>query len=264
MGYLNDKTGYCDGLLQTRSVVRKDNWVLLEPDTLVKNSIPGYENCDVTVLSSPALGASFADYLVTARAGGKKSGLGGNGIETFLYVIEGRITVKNADREEVLTQGGYMFSPEDKPVSFENTDSEDAKIYIYRRRYEKLEGYSAHTVTGNSNELEWIPLEGMDNCHIQNFFPADDAGFDMSIHILKFEIGASHGYIETHIQEHGMYFLSGKGMYRLDDEWVPVKKDDYIFMDAYCPQACYAVGNEGRDEPFSYIYSKDCNRDVRL
>ena len=40
-----------------------------------------------------------------------------------------------------------------------------------------------------------------------------------------------------------------------------VKKGDYVFLDAYVPQACYAVG---REEEFAYIYSKDCNRDVKL
>ncbi len=60
------------------------------------------------------------------------------------------------------------------------------------------------------------------------------------------------------MQEHGAYILSGAGMYNLDNEWIPVKKGDYIFMAAYVPQAGYAVGQE----EFSYIYSKDCNRDV--
>lgn len=91
--------------------------------------------------------------------------------------------------------------------------------------------------------MEWVEYEGMDNCHIKDLLPAaGDFGFDMNMHILKFKLGASHGYIETHIQEHGMYFLSGKGMYRLDNDWVPVKKGDYVFLDAYVPQACYAVG----------------------
>ncbi|EOS80127.1 hypothetical protein C817_02000 [Dorea sp. 5-2] len=264
MSYLNNQVGYRDELLQTRSVIKKENWVLLEPDGLVKNAIPGYVNCDVTILGSPAMGASFADYLVTAHAGGKKDGIGGDGIETFLYVVEGAVTVKNADKEADLTQGGYIYSPEDKPVSFENKGDADAKLYLYRRRYEKVEGYHAYTIVGNANELEWLSYEGMENCYIQNFLPTDDFGFDMNMHILKFHIGASHGYIETHVQEHGMLFLSGKAMYRLDDEWVPLKKGDYVFMDAYCPQACYAVGDEGREEVLTYIYSKDCNRDVAL
>jgi len=40
---------------------------------------------------------------------------------------------------------------------------------------------------------------------------------DMNMHILKFHIGASHGYIETHVQQHGMYFLSGKSMYKISE-----------------------------------------------
>ena len=50
-------------------------------------------------------------------------------------------------------------------------------------------------------------------------------------------------------------------MYRIGDDWIPLKKGDYVFMDCYCPQACYGVGKE---EDLIYIYSKDCNRDVQL
>jgi len=262
VSYLNNQTGYRENLLQTRSIVKKENYVLLEPDGLVKNSIPGYENCDVTILGSPALGASFADYLVTVRAGGKSPVLGGAGIETFLYVIEGELLVKNDEKEALLTGEGYFYSPDNLALSFENKSNRTARVFLYKRRYEKAEGYEADTVIGNTKEMPWIPYEGMENCHIKDLLPAGtNLGFDMNMHILKFQLGASHGYIETHIQEHGMYFLSGKGMYRVDDEWIPVKAGDYMFLDAYCPQACYGVG---REEDLSYIYSKDCNRDVIL
>lgn len=263
MSYLNKQTGYREELLLTRSVIKKENWVLLEPDGIVKNAIPGYENCDVTILATPAMGASFADYLVTAHAGGKNAkGIGGEGIETFLFVINGEVKVKNADEEATLTEGGYIYSPAGKDICFENVSGADASMFVYRRRYEAIEGYAAHTVVANTNDKEWIEYEGMDNCHIKDLLPAaSNFGFDMNMHILKFKLGASHGYIETHLQEHGMYFLSGKGMYRVDDEWVPVKKGDYMFLDAYCPQACYAVG---RGEDLAYIYSKDCNREVQL
>lgn len=263
MSYLNNQTGYREELLTTRSIIKKNNWALIEPDGLVKNAIPGYQNCDVTILGSPALGASFADYYVTVKKGGKHiTGIGGEGIETFLYVIEGEVTVKNKGAEETLKAGGYIFEPAGRSVYFENNSGDEAKLYVYRRRYEPVDGYSCDTVVGNVNDLPWIPYEDMENCHIKNLLPAaENLGFDMNIHILKFHLGASHGYIETHIQEHGMYFLSGKGMYRVDDEWIPVKKGDYMFLDAYCPQACYAVG---REEDFTYIYSKDCNREVKL
>ena len=64
----------------------------------------------------------------------------------------------------------------------------------------------------------------------------------MNMHILSFAPGASHGYIETHVQEHGAYILSGQGVYNLDNNWIPVKKGDYIFMGAYSLQAGYGVG----------------------
>lgn len=50
-------------------------------------------------------------------------------------------------------------------------------------------------------------------------------------------------------------------VYNLDNNWIPVKKGDYIFMGAYSLQAGYGVGH---GEAFSYIYSKDCNRDVEI
>lgn len=262
MSYLNNvNAGNREALIATRSVIKKDNYVVIEPDGIVKNAIPGYENCDTTILGSPELGASFADYISTVHPGGKNTGIGGNGIESFLYVISGKLHVANADEEADLTEGGYIYSPADKPFCFENTSDEDAFVYIYRRRYIPLEGTEAHTVVANINDTDWMIYEGSEVMVSKDFLPAStDFGYDMNMHLLKFNPGASHGYVETHFQEHGMYFLQGKAMYLLDQDWIPLQKGDYVFMDSYLPQACYAVG----DEELIYIYSKDCNRDVEL
>ncbi len=130
----------------------------------------------------------------------------------------------------------------------------------YKRRYVPVEGHAPWLVSGNASELERIHYEGMDDVILLDFLPKE-LGFDMNMHILSFAPGASHGYIETHVQEHGAYILSGQGVYNLDNNWIPVKKGDYIFMGAYSLQAGYGVG---RGEAFSYIYSKDCNRDVEI
>ncbi len=261
MSYLNNRIGHREALLETRSVVKKENYVVLEVDGLVKNAIPGYEKCDATILGSPEMGASFVDYLVTAHAGGKNGAIGGNGIESFLYVVSGAVTVKNEDTEADLTEGGYIYSPAEKPFGFVNKSEEDAVLYVYRRRYQPLGEEKPYTVVGNVNEIPWVNYEGMKETTVKDLLPAaGNFAFDMNMHILRFEPGACHGYIETHFQEHGMLFLQGKGMYRLDNDWLPLQKGDYVFMDSYCPQACYAVG----DEDYIYIYSKDCNRDVEL
>ena len=55
MGYLNNVTGYREDLLANRAIVKHGNFALLTPDGLVKNIIPGFENCDATILSTPKL-----------------------------------------------------------------------------------------------------------------------------------------------------------------------------------------------------------------
>ena len=256
MGYLNNVLGYRDDLLASRSIVRHGNYALLTPDGLVKNVIPGFEHCDVTILSTPKLGATFVDYLVTLHEnGGHQSGFGGEGIETFLYVIKGEIIAGAQGKSFALTEGGYLYCPPGERMTFSNNHSADSQLFLYKRRYIPTEGHAPYLVS----QLERIHYEGMEDVILIDFLPKE-LGFDMNMHILSFAPGASHGYIETHVQEHGAYILSGQGVYNLDNSWVPVKQGDYIFMGAYSLQAGYGVGRE----TFSYIYSKDCNRDVEI
>lgn len=263
MSYLNGNTGYRKDILTTRSVIKKGNYAVLEPDGLVKNTIPGFTQCEITILASPLLGASFVDYLVNAApGGGNRQGFGVSGEEIFFYVFEGTVKVWNEKEEAVVTGGGYIYCPEGTRLHFENTGDRAARCFLYKRLYQRIEGHEAHTVIGNINDVDWIPYEGMEDVLVKDFLPsATNLGFDMNFHILAFKPGACHGYIETHVQEHGAYIYSGEGMYVLDNDWIPVKKGDYLFMGAYCPQGAYGVG---REDMFAYIYSKDCNRDVRL
>lgn len=259
MGYKNNQMGYNKDLLHSRSVIKRGNYALIPHDGLVKNVIPGFEQCEVTVLGSPKLGASFVDYIINMLPGGKNTrGFGAEGVQTFVYVVKGSLKVSDDEESHELTTGGYAYFPAGKLMYLENLAAEDTEIFLYKKRYEPLEGYEAHKVIGNVNDLEAIHYEDMEDVLFWNLLPTDNLGFDMNFHVLTFKQGASHGYVETHVQEHGAYILSGEGMYNLDNEWMPVEKGDYIFMGAYAPQAAYAIG---RGEPLSYVYSKDCNRD---
>ncbi len=261
MSYLNNVTGYRKDLLSNRSVVKKSNYAVIEPDGIVKNTIPGFEDCDVTILASPRLGATFVDYLLTIHANGKNAlGFGEVREESILYVMEGDLVVK-ADKEYALTTGGYVYCPAGTKLYFNNKSGKDVHAFLYKRLYDRIEGHDPYVVTGNMEEKEWADYEGMSDVLVKDFLPTNDLAFDCNLHILAFKPGACHGYVETHFQEHGAYCLSGEGLYNLDNDWIPVKKGDYLFMGAYCPQACYAVG---RGESFAYVYSKDCNRDAKL
>lgn len=259
MGYINNNTGYPKDLLSSRAIIKRHNYALIPPDGLVKNIIPGFENSDITILSTPKIGASFVDYLVTMHQNGKnQQGFGGKDIEVFVYVISGEVTAKVNTQAFNLKSGGYVYCPAGSKLYLQNY-AESSRLFLYKRRYIPLDGHQACVISNHVDNLESIHYENMDNVFVQDLLPKE-LGFDMNFHILTFKPGASHGYIETHVQEHGVYLLSGEGMYLLDNEWIPVKKGDYIFMGAYALQACYAVGKE----PLSYIYSKDCHRDIEI
>ena len=253
MGYFNNQTGYPTDILSTRAIIKRGNYALIPPNGLVRNVIPRFENCDVTILSTPKLGATFVDYLVTLHDCGRNTkGFGGEELETFVYVIDGAITASADATDYPLTAGGYLYCPAGVTLRLENANGgQSSRLFLYKRRYQRIKGYEAHVVSNNVANLEKIHYEGMSEVILQDLLPKD-LGFDMNMHILSFAPGASHGYIETHVQEHGAYILSGAGVYNLDNEWMPVKQGDYIFMGAYVQQAGYAVGQE----TFSYIYSR--------
>ena len=258
MGYKNNNIGYLDGALHSRAVVKKNNYAILPHDGLVNNVVPGFEHTRISILGSPRLGASFSDFIAEFQKGGKNTlGFGGEGIETFVYVISGTLKVSDDTEQHELSSGGYAFFPVGEKMYFENAQSEMTEAFLYQRKYDPLQGHQARKVVGNRADIEPIEYEGMKDVLFWNLLPTDDLGFDMNMHILEFSPAASHGYVETHYQEHGAYILSGQGMYNLDNNWYPVEKGDYIFMAAYTPQAAYATH---RTEKLAYVYSTDANR----
>lgn len=258
MGYKNNKIGPRDGLLETRSKIVLGRYALIEHDGLVKNTLPGFENVNISILGSPALGADFTDYIAEFLEGGKNTlGFGGEGEQTFVYVISGKLNVSDGEETYELTDGGYAYFPVNEVMYLENAQSEMTEVFLYKRGYEELEGHKAHRIIGNRADIEPIEYEGAKDVLLWDFLPTDDWGFDWNMHVLEFQPGAGHGYVETHYQEHGAYLLTGEGMYNLDNNWFPVEKGDYIYMGRYTPQCAYGVGRE----PLSYIYSKDANRD---
>ena len=72
--------------------------------------------------------------------------------------------------------------------------------------------------------------------------------------------GAVISFAETHVMEHRLYVLEDKAVYLLNRDWVEVEAGDYMWLRAFCPQACYA-SCPGR---FRYLLYKDVNRHMSL
>lgn len=252
--------GYPTEPLSSRAVVKPGLYAVIPENGLVNNVIPNIEGCKVSIVCSPKMGASFVQYVIQAEPGAHTTSpmASEDNVESFIYVVEGEVNAVVGGREVVLAAGGYGFAPAGKGISFENKSGAAAKILFYKQKYIPLDGKKPYVVTGNINDVEYRIYDGMENVFIKDFLPIDDVAFDMNMHILAFAPGGCHPFVETHVQEHGAYMLSGEGMYLLEDKWMPIKKNDFIWFGPYVQQGAYGVGRE----LFSYIYSKDCNRDV--
>lgn len=253
--------GYPKDLLSTRAIVKPGLYAIIPKDGLVNNVLPNIEKCKVSIVASPKMGASFVQYVVEVEAGGGTISpfAKEENIESFIYCIEGKLHIKVGEEEYTLTDGGYAFTPEGVGLQFKNVGEQATKLLLYKQVYIKAEGYKARVCVGNVNNIEYRIYDDMSNVYIKDLLPTD-LGFDMNMHILAFEPGGCHPFVETHVQEHGAYILSGEGMYMMDDKWMGIKKEDFMWFGPYVPQCAYGVGRE----LFSYIYSKDCNRDVIL
>lgn len=253
--------GYPTDLLSTRAVVKPNLWAVIPEDGLVNNVIPCIQGCTVSIVASPKMGASFVQYVIngTEKSGTVSTFGNEDNIETFIYIVEGKVKISVNGNDYTYKDGGYAFSPAGTGVDFK-IESNRAKILLYKQKYTALNGLTPQIVTGNINDVQFRVYDGMANVFIKDFLPTDDLAYDMNMHILSFLPGGCHPFVETHVQEHGAYILAGQGVYFMNDQWLPIKKNDFMWFGPYCPQCSYGVGRE----PFEYIYSKDCNRDVIL
>lgn len=255
--------GYPQDLLSNRSVV-KPNYAIITPEGRVINVIPGIVDAKLTILCSPKIGAGFAQLIGTLGPDAHTTFpyASAQHEEAFVFILDGSVelNVTIGEQTRTLTQGGYAYAPAGVGIGFENKNHKEGRILLYKQRYiPHPKGLVPWPVFGNINDVPFRDYDGMANVHVKDFLPTDE-NFDMNMHILSFDPGASHNICETHVQEHGAYVYEGQGNYLLDDQWYLVKKEDFLWMGAFSVQAAYGVGRS----PFSYVYSKDCNRDVEV
>ena len=254
--------GYPTDILATRAVIKHGDYAIIPPTGLVNNVIPGIENCRISIVASPKMGASFVQYVVEAMPYLGRTTVpfaAAEGVESFLYCLSGQGVAHVGGSSAQLSEGAYVYAPAGVGISFANNANSPLRLLLYKQRYVPLEGHVPHAVVGNATEIEYRNYDDMDNVLIKDLLPAD-VGFDMNFHILSFMPGGSHPFIETHVQEHGAYILSGEGAYFLGGEWRMIRKDDFVWFGPFTTQGAYGVGREA----FTYVYSKDCNRDVIL
>lgn len=238
---------------QTRTRVAARH-ALIAPDGHVKSSVPGLTGAAVVILINPALGARFAQLLVTFESGGRVDFPGDPG-ETAGFIEQGAATVTVAGQKTKCGPGGFFFAPAGAAWSL-TAPKPGTRVTLFQKTYEPLAGVPApRPIVGHAGDVAGQPFLGDPDARLQVLLP-DEPGFDLAMNVFTYQPGATLPFVETHVMEHGLLMLSGQGVYRLEDSWYPVAAGDAIWMAPFCPQWFVAVGKA----PASYLYYKDVNR----
>ncbi len=237
----------------TRSVIKKSH-ALICPDGYINSTVPGWTNCTVNVIISREMGAGFSQTLVTCQPGAILTGLTQQ-VQTFFYVVSGKIDSTINGSARTLSQGQFVYLPEWQQYLLANAAG-GTQLLSLHKTYEPLEGATVpNTLFGDAKAVPANEYLGDPALRLQVLLP-DDLSFDMAVNIFTYDPGGHLPLVETHIMEHGLLYLQGQGVYRLDEDWYPVNKGDCIWMAPYGRQWFTAMGKE----PAVYIYYKNINR----
>ncbi len=232
---------------------------------IVTSYLPGWDQTRLWIIARPLSGfaETFSQYIMEVQpGGGSDRPEPDSGAEGVLFVVEGEVTVTLAGKNHDMKPGGYAFLPPSSGWTLRNNGKATARFHWIRKAYEKAEGVDVpEPIFTNENDIAPNPMPDTEGrWATTRFVDPMDLRHDMHVTIVTFEPGGIIPFPETHVMEHGLYVLEGKAVYRLNQDWVEVQAGDYMWLRAFCPQACYA-GGPGK---FRYLLYKDVNRHARL
>ncbi|UWQ14443.1 (S)-ureidoglycine aminohydrolase [Aliiroseovarius sp. M344] len=232
---------------------------------IVTSLLPFWEDARFWVLSRPLSGfaETFSQYIAEVLpGGGSDRPETETGAEAVLFVVEGGMTLTIDGKAHELSEGGYAFLPPHAAWTLRNNGSAPVRFHWIRKRYQAVEGLDApEAFVTSDRDVTPTPMPDTDGAWATSrFVDPTDLRHDMHVTIVTFQPGGVIPFAETHVMEHGLYVLEGKAVYRLNQDWVEVEAGDYMWLRAFCPQACYAGG----PGPFRYLLYKDVNRHMTL
>jgi len=232
---------------------------------IVASYLPFWDQTRLWVIARPLSGfaETFSQYIMEVQPGGGSDRPEPDAnAEAVLFVVEGEITVTLDGQSHRMAPGGYAFLPPASGWTLRNEGAQTARFHWIRKAYEFVDGIDVpDPIFTNENDIEPVAMPDTDGkWATTRFIDPVDVRHDMHVTIVTFKPGGIIPFPETHVMEHGLYVLEGKAVYRLNQDWVEVEAGDYMWLRAFCPQACYA-GGAGN---FRYLLYKDVNRHAAL
>jgi (S)-ureidoglycine aminohydrolase len=232
---------------------------------ITMSRLPGWENARAWTLARPLSGfaETFAQLILDIAPGGGSTrpepDAMGQGV---LFGLAGHVRLTIEGVPHSLGAGGYAYLAPGAAWQIENSGDTAAKLVWVRKRYQPAAGFDApdsFVTSDAAHQSEAMPDTG-GVWATKRFVDKTDLRHDMHVNIVTFQPGGTIPFAETHVMEHGIYILQGRAVYLLNQDWVEVEAGDFLWLRAFCPQACYAAG----PEPFRYLLYKDVNRHADL
>ncbi len=232
---------------------------------IVTSFLPGWEGTRLWVLARPLTGfaETFSHYLMeVSPGGGSRTPEPDPEAEGVIFVTHGSVTVTWDGAAHDLGPGGYAYLSPGLGWTLTSSGDGPARFHWIRKRYRPAAGLDRpDPFIADDAGTPPVPMPDTDGAWATTrFVDPTDLRHDMHVNIVTFAPGGTIPFAETHVMEHGLYVLEGKAVYRLNGDWVEVEAGDYMWLRAFCPQACYA-GGPGR---FRYLLYKDVNRHMPL
>ena len=232
---------------------------------IVTSPLPFWEKTRAWIIARRLSGfaETFSQYIMeVAPGGGSERPELDPEAEGVFFVVEGELVVSVGGRKHVMKPGGYAYLPPSSGWTVRNEGAAPARFHWIRKAYEKVDGIDVpEPIFANEADIEPSPMPDTEGrWATTRFVDPADMRHDMHVTIVTLKPGAVIPFPETHVMEHGLYVLEGKAVYRLNQDWVEVEAGDYMWLRAFCPQACYA-GGPGN---FRYLLYKDMNRHAKL
>ena len=232
---------------------------------IVTSLLPGWQATRAWIIARPLTGfaETFAQYAVEVQpGGGSETPEPDPQAQAVMIVASGEMRLVIDGQRHDLTEGGYAYVPAGADWSVTNLGNELLQFHWIRKRYEPAPGVDApEAFVTSDKDVAPTPMPDCDDVWATTrFVDGNDLRHDHHVNIVTFQPGGLIPFAETHVMEHGLYVIQGTARYLLNKDWVEVGPGDFMWLRAFCPQACVATG----DEPFRYILYKDVNRHVKL
>jgi (S)-ureidoglycine aminohydrolase len=232
---------------------------------IVTSALPLWQGTRAWILARPMSGfaVTFSQLIVELMPGGGSAEPEPNpNAEAVIFCVSGAVTLTIDGTAHTMTSGGYAFVSPQSNWTISNESEATTTFHWIRKEYEPVPGMEPPPSFVTSDEA--VTPDAMPDTKgrwaTSRFVDAADLRHDMHVNIVSFKPGGVIPFAETHIMEHGLYVLQGQAKYLLNTDWVDVGPGDFMWLRAFCPQACEATGKE----PFRYLLYKDVNRHPKL